>query len=80
MTPPPDGDHEDCIELIVAQVYERSRTRMQLSGNKALELHSGGGCPKDRVIPDGTSAPGETRLHRGRTRGCPAKASPWSLR
>ncbi|CAL9442379.1 hypothetical protein SUDANB176_02274 [Streptomyces sp. enrichment culture] len=58
VTPPPDGDDEDCIALIVAQVYERSRTRMQFSGNKGLKLHSGGGCPKDRVIPDGTFAPG----------------------
>ncbi|RPE44572.1 Uma2 family endonuclease [Streptomyces sp. Ag109_O5-1] len=65
VTPPPDGDHEDYIELVVNQVYGRSRTRMQFSGNKGLTLQSGGGCPKDRVIPDGTFAPRELRLYRG---------------
>ncbi len=65
VTPPPDGDHEDCIELVVNQVYRRSRTRMQFSGNKGLKLRSGGGCPKDHVIPDGTFAPSELRLYRG---------------
>jgi Uma2 family endonuclease len=33
VTPPPDGDHEDCIALIVSQVIRRSRTDMQFSGN-----------------------------------------------
>ncbi|WNM34610.1 Uma2 family endonuclease [Streptomyces sp. Li-HN-5-11] len=65
VTPPPDGDHEDYIELIVQQVYARSRTRMQFSGNKGLKLQSGGGCPKDHVIPDGTFAPRKLRLFRG---------------
>lgn len=65
VTPPPDGDHEDCIGLIVEQVYERSRSKMQFSGNKGLKLNSGGACPKDRVIPDGTFAPRELRLYRG---------------
>ncbi|WP_344046875.1 Uma2 family endonuclease [Streptomyces thermoalcalitolerans] len=69
VTPPPDGDHEDYIELIVNQVYERSRTSMQFSGNKGLRLKSGGGCPKDHVIPDGTFAPRALRLYRG--------AGPW---
>ncbi|MBV7698495.1 Uma2 family endonuclease [Streptomyces sp. TRM70350] len=65
VTPPPDGDHEDCIALVVEQVYGRSRTRMQFSGNKGLILRSGGDCPKDRVIPDGTFTPRELRLYRG---------------
>ncbi|MFI6929357.1 Uma2 family endonuclease [Streptomyces sp. NPDC050287] len=65
VTPPPDGDHEDYIELIVNQVYRRSRTDMQFSGNKGLKLKSGGGCPKDHVIPDGTFAPRALRLYRG---------------
>ncbi|WP_078941326.1 Uma2 family endonuclease [Streptomyces cellulosae] len=69
VTPPPDGDHEDYIELIVNQVYRRSRTDMQFSGNKGLKLKSGGGCPKDHVIPDGTFAPRSLRLYRG--------ADPW---
>ncbi|MBO4260635.1 Uma2 family endonuclease [Streptomyces griseorubiginosus] len=65
VTPPPDGDHEDYIGLIVNQVIRRSRTDMQFSGNKGLKLRSGGGCPKDHVIPDGTFAPTELRLYRG---------------
>ncbi|MEU0054984.1 Uma2 family endonuclease [Streptomyces sp. NPDC006334] len=69
VTPPPDGDHEDYIELVVNQVYRHSRTDMQFSGNKGLQLQSGGGCPKDHVIPDGTFSPRELRLYRG--------ADPW---
>ncbi|MFF8675783.1 Uma2 family endonuclease [Streptomyces sp. NPDC015242] len=65
VTPPPDGDHEDCIGLIVNQVIRRSRTEMQFSGNKGLKLRRGGACPKDHVIPDGTFAPLELRLYRG---------------
>jgi len=68
-TPPPDGDHEDCIGLIVSQVIRRSRTDMQFSGNKGLTLQSAGGRPKNHVIPDGTFAPTERRLYRG--------AEPW---
>ncbi len=69
VTPPPDGDHEDYIGLIVTQVIRRSRTGMQFSGNKGLRLDSGGSCPKNHVIPDGTFAPAELRLYRG--------ADPW---
>ncbi|MGW1227608.1 Uma2 family endonuclease [Streptomyces sp. NPDC001478] len=69
LTPPPDGDHEDCIGLILEQVITRSRTKMQFSGNKGLKLRSGGGCPKNHAIPDGTFAPSALRLYRG--------ADPW---
>ena len=65
VTPPPDGDHEDYISQIVRQVIRRSRTDMDFSGNKGLKLRSGGGCPKNHVIPDGTFAPRELRLFRG---------------
>lgn len=65
VTPPPDGDHEDYIGLVVNQVIRRSRTDMQFSGNKGLKLKSGGGCPKNHAIPDGTFAPTERRLFRG---------------
>ncbi|MFE9168196.1 Uma2 family endonuclease [Streptomyces kebangsaanensis] len=65
VTPPPDGDHEDYISLIMKQVIRRSRTDMDFSGNKGLRLRSGGGCPKDHVIPDGTFAPTKLRLYRG---------------
>lgn len=69
VTPPPDGDHEDYIGLILEQVITRSRIKMQFSGNKGLKLRSGGGCPKNHAIPDGTFAPTELRLYRG--------ADPW---
>ncbi|MFD4949497.1 Uma2 family endonuclease [Streptomyces sp. NPDC058409] len=69
VTPPPDGDHEDCISLILKQVIRLARTDMDFSGNKGLKLKSGGGCPKNHVIPDGTFAPTELRLYRG--------ADPW---
>ncbi len=69
VTPPPDGDHEDYIGLILEQVITRSRTKMRFSGNKGLKLRSGGGCPKNHAIPDGTFAPTELRLYRG--------ADPW---
>ncbi|MEV6245157.1 Uma2 family endonuclease [Streptomyces sp. NPDC051742] len=65
VTPPPDGDHEDYIGLIVGQVYRRSRTEMQFSGNKGLTLKETPGAPRDHVIPDGTFAPQAQRLYRG---------------
>ncbi|WP_328508208.1 Uma2 family endonuclease [Streptomyces sp. NBC_00391] len=69
VTPPPDGDHEDYINLIMKQVIRRSRTDMDFSGNKGLKLGKAEGCPKEHVIPDGTFAPQVLRLYRG--------ADPW---
>lgn len=69
VSPAPDGDHEDAIELIVSQMYDSSKVRMQYSGNKGLKLPRGGLCPKNYVIPDATFAPREQRLFRG--------APPW---
>ncbi|WP_326770009.1 Uma2 family endonuclease [Streptomyces sp. NBC_01591] len=69
VTPPPDGDHEDYISLIMKQVIRLAQTDMDFSGNKGLKLTSGGRCPKNHVIPDGTFAPTELRLYRG--------ADPW---
>lgn len=66
VTPPPDGDHEDCINVILKQVIRRARTDMDFSGNKGLRLE---GSPRDHVIPDGTFAPTQRRLYRG--------ADPW---
>ncbi|MHC5903983.1 Uma2 family endonuclease [Streptomyces sp. S6] len=63
VTPPPDGDHEDYIGLIVSQVIRKSQVDMQFSGNKGLQLTDG--HPKDHVIPDGTFAPESLRLFRG---------------
>lgn len=77
VTPPPDGDHEDYISLIVRQVIKRSKTDMDFSGNKGLKLRSGGGCPKDHAIPDGTFAPANCGFTGVPTLGCPATASPW---
>ncbi|GAA3370891.1 Uma2 family endonuclease [Streptomyces sannanensis] len=65
VTPPPDGDHEDYINLIMKQVIRQSRTEMDFSGNKGLKLKGAPDCPKDHVIPDGTFAPTELRLFRG---------------
>ncbi|MGI5198560.1 Uma2 family endonuclease [Streptomyces sp. CA-288835] len=64
VTPPPDGEHEDYISLVLEQVFERSHTKMQFSGNKGLKLRSPLDILKDHVIPDGTFAPKELRLFR----------------
>lgn len=64
VTPPPDGEHEDYISLVVEQVIKRSRTDMQFSGNKGLKLRSPLDILKDHVIPDATFVPRELRLFR----------------
>ncbi|WWQ63983.1 hypothetical protein V2W30_11915 [Streptomyces sp. Q6] len=67
VTPPPDGDHEDSLNLIMKQVIGRSRTDRtdrDFSGNKGLKLPSGGHRPRNPPIPDGTFAPTELRLFR----------------
>ncbi len=65
VTAPPDGDHEDHISLIAEQVFTRSETRMQFSGNKGLKVPRGGLRVRNHVIPDGTFAPRGLRLFRG---------------
>ncbi|MGV9266836.1 Uma2 family endonuclease [Kitasatospora sp. NPDC003701] len=65
VTPPPDGDHEDYIGLLIDQVGRRAEVHMQVSGGKGLRLVSGGLCPKNHVVPDATFAPMELRLFRG---------------
>ncbi|WP_405897504.1 Uma2 family endonuclease [Streptomyces sp. NBC_00727] len=69
LKPPPDGDHEDCIGLILEQVIRHAKTDVDFAGNKGLRLRGGRGCPANHVIPDGTFAPGALRLYRG--------AAPW---
>lgn len=69
VTPPPDGDHEDIIGLIVEQVFAKSRTRMNFAGVKGLIVPAAGAFGGERVIPDGTFAPARLRLFRG--------AEPW---
>ncbi|MFI9158641.1 Uma2 family endonuclease [Kitasatospora aureofaciens] len=65
VAPPPDGDHEDYIDLLIDQVKAKSKVHMQVSGSKGLRLVSGGLCPKNHVIPDATFAPRSLRLFRG---------------
>nr|WP_107049947.1 Uma2 family endonuclease [Streptomyces bicolor] len=69
VTPVPDGHHEHCISRIVGEMYRRSPTDIQFSGNKGLKLKCADGYPQDHVIPDGTFALKELRLFRG--------AEPW---
>lgn len=69
VTPPPDGDHEDYIGLIVNQVARLAGTDMQFSGRKGLRVAGGASGLTHRLIPDGTWAPTERRLFRG--------AEPW---
>ena len=80
VTPPPDGDHEDCIGLIVTQVIRGPRTDMQFSGNKGLRLKSGGACPKNPRSRTAPSLPRPCASTGAPTPGCPATASPWSWR
>ncbi|TPQ18954.1 Uma2 family endonuclease [Streptomyces sporangiiformans] len=67
--PPPVGAHEHVLSRMVAQVYRRSRTDMQFSGNKGLKLKSGGVDPENHAIPDATFVTKGLRLFRG--------AAPW---
>lgn len=60
VTPPPGGNHEHCITLIMEQVFRSSATRMHVSGNKGLVVPTVAG--QDRLIPDLTIAPAELRL------------------
>ncbi|MDX3749206.1 Uma2 family endonuclease [Streptomyces sp. AK08-02] len=69
LAPLPDGRHEHCLSEIGSQIYLKSRTGIQLSGNKGLKLPSSGAHPDDHVIPDSTVAPDQPRLFRG--------APPW---
>ena len=69
LTPPPDGDHEDYLSLIMSQVIRQSATDMDFSGNKGLIVPRGGLCVRNHVIPDATFVPTELRLFRG--------AAPW---
>lgn len=69
MAQPSDGDHEDCIGVLIDQVIRSSSTGMQVSGYKGLRLPIGGRCPKNHAIPDATFAPLNLRLFRG--------APPW---
>lgn len=68
VTPPPNGDHENCVNLILKQVMRRSATDLDFSGHKGLKITSVSGSVH-RVIPDGTWALAEQDLFPG--------AEPW---
>jgi len=51
VSPPPDGQHEDIIVDIGAQILERASVRLYTRGNKGLATAKG------RLVPDGTVAP-----------------------
>jgi Uma2 family endonuclease len=70
VTPPPGGDHDENLWSLVEQVVEKSSTRFVFWGNKGLKTPSGGRCPNNHVIPDGTFAPKEFELFRD--------GEPWS--
>ncbi|MDP9610454.1 Uma2 family endonuclease [Streptomyces demainii] len=57
VTAPPDGYHENHINLIVKQVIRKSAAEMDFSGNRGLTLPRGGLCVRNHVIPDATFAP-----------------------
>ncbi|MFM9551685.1 MULTISPECIES: Uma2 family endonuclease [Streptomyces] len=69
----PEGDHEDCVGLILSQVLKRSRTDMQFSGRKGLTLGRADGSPQDHVIPDGAFAAQSLRLYRGAVAWMPSQ-------
>lgn len=70
VTPPPGGGHDRNVGKIVRQVNQKSDTQFDFWPNKGLVTPSGGRCPKNRVIPDGTFAPEELGLF--------ASDEPWS--
>ncbi|WP_419996722.1 Uma2 family endonuclease [Streptomyces boninensis] len=65
LSPAPDGDHEDAIAVITKQVYSSSKTSMDASANKGLELPRDA-QPTNHVIPDITLAPSDLRPFRGK--------------
>jgi len=64
VTPPPNGNHELCIGLIVEQVLSQSAARMHFSGHKGLIASAGKDDAGGRVIPDITFAPAELDVFR----------------
>jgi Uma2 family endonuclease len=73
VTPPPGGDHEDLLGLVVEQVYTKVPGKFQFSGHTGLIIPGGGKCPKSCVIPDATFALREQRVFRGKGPWMPAE-------
>lgn len=65
VTPPPLGDHEDCIAEISLQIVRDAPRRFHWSGQKGLIVPGDDGRRENRVIPDMVIAPAELRLFRG---------------
>ncbi|WP_067491254.1 Uma2 family endonuclease [Actinomadura hibisca] len=62
VTPPPLGNHEKIIGLIVKQLLGEGAIDLDFSGNKGLITPGPDGVPDNRVIPDGTFAPADLDL------------------
>ncbi|MEU6037316.1 Uma2 family endonuclease [Actinomadura sp. NPDC047616] len=73
VTPPPGGGHDKNIWKLVRQVVEKSDTRFDFWGNKGLVTPSGGRCPKNHVIPDGTFVREEADLYNDDESWSPAE-------
>jgi Uma2 family endonuclease len=52
VTPPPANRHEKNVSKLIGQVMRESRTRMDVSGTKGLELPESGGATHNHFIPD----------------------------
>lgn len=74
VTPPPDGDHEDYINVVLKQVLRKSRTDMDYSGNKGLKLRSGVPARRTTRFPTARSPPQGSVSSVARTPGWPPKA------
>lgn len=64
VTPPPDGNHQLDIWLILDQIRRSSSTRMQDSGNSGLLVPSQEIPGAGRVIPDAVVAPTDLDVFR----------------
>jgi Uma2 family endonuclease len=71
VTPPPYGNHERCISLVVEQVFASSATRMHFAGHKGLLIPGTAAAVPGHFIPDATFAPRDRDLFRD--------APPWML-
>lgn len=65
VTPPPLGDHEQCIAEISYQIVRDSPNAFHWAGQKGLIVPGGEGRRDNRVIPDMVFAPRELHLFGG---------------
>jgi Uma2 family endonuclease len=69
VTPPPEARHEKNFSKVVVQVIRKSKTEMDVSANRGLELPHLGAGPMNHCIPDAVFAPEELDLF--------GKGGPW---